>query len=361
MRLPLTPPYPPMEAQLVARLPAGQEWQYEPKWDGFRCLAFRDGGEVQLQSKSGQPLARYFPELVEGLRSLPAPRFVLDGEIVIPVGGSLSFDTLLLRIHPAESRVRRLAREHPASLVLFDLLATPEGARLTDEPLRRRRAALEAFVRDRVPPGPMFRLSPVASSRDEAERWLQEAGGAVDGVVAKRRDLPYLAGERTGMQKVKRVRTADCVVGGFRYASRSRVVGSLLLGLYDEKGLLHHVGFTSGFTMQARRELLAKLRPLRGGAGFTGRAPGGPSRWNPEGSGEWEPLRPELVVEVAYDHFTEGRFRHGTRFLRFRPEKAPKQCRLTQVASESRVTFLRLLKAPSASSAPRRAAGGSRR
>ncbi len=216
MSLPLNPPYSPMEAQLVECLPTGDAWQYEPKWDGFRCLAFRDGDRVSLQSKSGQPLARYFPELVQGFSALrPAP-FILDGEIVVPVNGRLSFDDLLQRIHPAASRVQRLARKHPATFIVFDLLLDPHGRLLTDAPLHTRRTALEAFVASAFPPGPMVRLSPVARNITEASRWLSQAGGAVDGVVAKRKDLPYRSGKRDGMQKVKRVRTADCVVGGFR-------------------------------------------------------------------------------------------------------------------------------------------------
>jgi ATP-dependent DNA ligase len=350
MSLPLAPPYPPMEAQLVERLPEGNDWQYEPKWDGFRCLVFRDGGTVWLQSKSGQPLARYFPELVEGAARLHPTQFVLDGEIVVPVEGKLSFDDLLQRIHPAASRVQRLAREHPATVVAFDLLLTPEGRLLTPAPLRERRRALETFAVSAFSAGPMFRLSPVARDLAEARRWLEGAGGAVDGVIAKRTDLPYRSGDRSGMQKVKRIRTADCVVAGFRYAAAARVVGSLLLGLYGEDGLLHHVGFTSGFNQQARRTLLTKLRPLLGGPGFTGRTPGGPSRWNPAGAAEFEPLTPRLVVEVGYDHFTGGRFRHGTRLLRWRPDKAPAQCTLAQVEAESRVPFLHLLEA-----APQRA------
>ncbi len=342
MTLPLHPPYPPMEAQLVDRLPEGNGWQYEPKWDGFRCLVFRDGDSVDLQSKAGQPLARYFPELVQGVKTLRPAQWVVDGEIVVPVDGALSFDDLLQRIHPAASRVQRLAREHPATLVVFDLLVGPDGRLLTEEPLRARRKALESFA-SAFPPGPMFRLSPVAHNLEEATRWLDQAGGAVDGVVAKRKDLPYRSGERDGMEKIKHLRTADCVVGGFRYAAGSRVVGSLLLGLYGGDGLLHHVGFTSGLTQEMRKSLLATLRPLMGGEGFTGRAPGGPSRWNPNGPREFEPLAPRLVVEVAYDHFTGGRFRHGTRLLRWRPDKAPEQCTLAQVEAESRVRFLRLL------------------
>lgn len=339
MTLPLTPPYPPMEAELVERIPNGAGWQYEPKWDGFRCLVFRDGPRVELQSKAGQPLGRYFPELLEALAALPARQFILDGEIVVPLDGALSFDDLLQRIHPAESRVRRLARERPGMLIAFDLLATPRGRLLTGLPLAERRAALEAFAREQFPAGGRVVLSRATRDRSAAEAWLRGAGGAVDGVLAKRLDAGYLSGERSGMQKVKRVRTADCVVGGFRYATAGRTLGSLLLGLYDEAGLLHHVGFAASFSRAQREDVLPRLLPLAKGPGFTGRAPGGPSRWNPKGGAEWEPLRPTLVVEVRYSHFTGGRFRHGTHFLRWRPDKPPRQCTLAQVEAESRISL----------------------
>jgi ATP-dependent DNA ligase len=324
-----------MEAELVATLPDGAGWQYEPKWDGFRCLAFRDGDAVHLQSKSGQALARYFPELVDAVQALAPRRFVLDGEIVVPVDGRPSFDDLLQRIHPAESRVRRLARERPATLIAFDLLAAPRAERLAEAPLAARREALERFAAEHFRADGRIVLSRVTRERTQAGRWLRGASGAVDGVVAKRLDLPYLSGVRSGMQKVKRLRTAECVVGGFRYAARGRTLGSLLLGLYGEDGLLHHVGFAASFTQAQRREMLSRVRPLVQAPGFTGRAPGGPSRWNPEGASEWEPLRPVLVAEVRYDHFTGGRFRHGTRFLRWRPDKAPRQCTLAQVEAEA--------------------------
>jgi ATP-dependent DNA ligase len=336
MSLPLAPPYAPMEARLVDEIPSGPGWQYEPKWDGFRCLAFRDGDRIDLQSKNGQPLARYFPEVVEHLRALPARSFVLDGEIVIPVGGRLSFDDLLQRIHPAASRIERLSRERPAVLIVFDLLVDPAGRALVEESLRERRRRLEVFAGKALTGRDDIRLSPATEDTAQARAWLDLAGGTLDGIVAKRLDLPYQTGERTGMQKVKRRRTVDCVVGGFRYASGSRVVGSLLLGLYDADGLLHHVGFTSGFPAADRAALLAKLTPLIKPPGFTGRAPGGPSRWSTERSAEWQPLAPKLVVEVSYDHFTGDRFRHATRFLRWRPDKAPRQCTLDQVAVSTR-------------------------
>ena len=320
-----------MEAELVAELPVGPSWQYEPKWDGFRCLAFRDGDRVELQSKSGQPLARYFPEVVEAVKALQPARFVLDGELVIAVDGQLSFDDLLQRIHPAASRVQKLSTERPAVLVAFDLLADESGRSLVDQPLAERRRLLEAFAARWLGKRVDIQLSPATLDAAVARSWLRESGAALDGVVAKRRDLPYQSGERTGMRKVKRLRTADCVVAGFRYAQRERLVGSLLLGLYDEAGLLHHVGFTSSLARAERRALLAKLLPLVKPPGFTGRAPGGPSRWSTDRSAEWEPLAPELVVEVQYDHFAGERFRHGTRLLRWRPDKAPRECRLDQV------------------------------
>jgi ATP-dependent DNA ligase len=354
--LPLRPPYAPMEARLVDEIPAGPGWQYEPKWDGFRCLAFRDGDRIELQSKSGQPLARYFPEVVEHLRSLPARSFVLDGEIVVPVDGRLSFDDLLQRIHPAASRIARLSQERPAVLIVFDLLVDAAGKSLVDRPLRDRRRMLETFATKTLAGRDDVRLSPATEDAAQARAWLDMAGGTLDGIVAKRLDLPYQTGERTGMQKVKRRRTVDCVVGGFRYATGARVVGSLLLGLYDAEGLLHHVGFTSGFATAERKALLTRLAPLRKPPGFTGRAPGGPSRWSTERSGEWEPLEPKLVVEVSYDHFTGDRFRHATRFLRWRPDKAPRQCTLEQVISSSR--------APDpldSASAPRPGSGGGSR
>jgi ATP-dependent DNA ligase len=359
--LPLRPPYPPMEARLVEEIPSGPGWQYEPKWDGFRCLAFRDGDRIELQSKNGQPLARYFPEVVAHLRAMPVRSFVLDGEIVVPVpgpvDGRLSFDDLLQRIHPAASRIERLSRERPAVLIVFDLLVDRTGRTLVDRPLRERRRRLEAFVGKALAGRDDIRLSPATEDAAQARAWLDMAGGTLDGIVAKRLDLPYQTGERTGMQKVKRRRTADCVVGGFRYASGSRVVGSLLLGLYDTDGLLHHVGFTSGFPATTRTALLAKLTPLVKAPGFTGRAPGGPSRWSTERSAEWEPLDPRLVVEVSYDHFTGDRFRHATRFLRWRPDKAPRQCTLEQVAVSSREPGL----PGSAAARPPGSGAGSRR
>ena len=332
MSLPLRRPYPPMEARSVDEVPAGPEWQYEPKWDGFRCLAFRDGEKVALQSKAGEPLERYFPEMVEALRAVSARRFVLDGEIVIPHGASVSFDDLLLRIHPAASRVKKLASETPGLLIVFDLLVDERGTSLVSKPLAERRRRLEAFAARYLAGHPSVALSPVSHERKVAMRWYGTTRGALDGVIAKRVDVPYRSGDRTGMQKIKRKKTADCVVGGFRYASKGKIVGSLLLGLYDDEKVLHHVGFTSSLSEAERRALTPKLEKLVKPPGFTGSAPGGPSRWSTERSTEWEPLAPKLVVEVEYDHVTGSRFRHGTRFVRWRPDKAPRQCTFEQIA-----------------------------
>jgi ATP-dependent DNA ligase len=327
-RLDVKPGIAPMEAKLVESLPEGEGWQYEPKWDGFRCLVFRDGGDVHLQSKSGRPLARYFPEVVETVLRMEADRFVLDGELVIPVGGQLSFEALQLRLHPAESRVKKLALETPARLMLFDLLFYRETSYLA-APLEMRRHSLELLHSGERREDVL--LSPYTTERDLAERWLSEVGETLDGVVAKRRDGAYQQGERA-MLKVKAMRSADCVVGGFRYGTNSREAGSLLLGLYDEEGKLHHVGFASTAGMSDRAKLTKRLESLVEPPGFTGDSPGGPSRWSTERTGEWEPLRPELVVEVRYDHVTGRRFRHGTRFLRWRPDKAPAQCTMEQLA-----------------------------
>lgn len=333
--LPIRTTFPPMEAQSSGEIPNGAEWQYEPKWDGFRCLAFRDGEHVELVSKAGKPLARYFPDVVASMREVTAQNFVLDGEIVVPLGKALSFDDLLMRIHPAESRVAKLAAETPATFIAFDLLVNARGVSLVDETLEARRPALESFVREHVPPGVAVRLSPATTNLRDVERWLKSLGGGLDGIIAKRVDLPYQSGNRHGMLKIKQTRTADCVVGGFRYASKGKLVGSLLLGLYED-GLLHHVGFTSNIPHGEKAALTKRLEALIEPPGFTGRAPGGPSRWSTERSGEWNPLAPKLVVEVGYDHFSGGRFRHGTSFHRWRPDKAPSQCTMAQVERESR-------------------------
>jgi ATP-dependent DNA ligase len=321
----------PMEARTAAELPAGPGWWFEPKWDGFRCLAFRDGETVILQAKSGKPLTRFFPEVAAGLAALREHRFALDGELLIADGAAFSFELLQMRLHPAESRIRKLAASHPATLALFDMLEDADGRDLRAEPLSRRRAALAAFLGRHE--SPRLTATPGTGDRREAQAWLD--GGKLEGVVAKRLDGAYLEGERA-MVKVKRARTADCVVGGFRYAqgpAEPPLVGSLLLGLYDDAGRLNHVGFTSGFAGIDRRALTNELEALRGGPGFTGDAPGGPSRWSDERSAAWTPVRPRMVVEVSFDHVSGGRFRHGTRLLRFRPDKAPEQCRLDQIGA----------------------------
>jgi ATP-dependent DNA ligase len=319
-----------MEARSVEEIPTGEEWQYEPKWDGFRCLAFRDGDKIFLQSKNGQPLARYFPDVVANVAKLPQQQFVLDGELVISIGGALSFDELQLRLHPAASRVQKLAAAHPAVYIVFDLLAENGKSHLKLN-LRERRKILEKFARSNLRSAKSIRLSPATTDYRVANDWFQKTGRDLDGIIAKRLDAPYASGERTAAFKIKQIRTADCVVGGFRYATGKHVIGSLLLGLYDDDGLLHHVGFISGFKASDRRALTEKFERLRKAPGFTGNAPGGPSRWSTERSAEWEPVSPEIVVEVAYDHFTGGRFRHGTRFLRWRPDKDPRQCTMGQV------------------------------
>ena len=326
----------PMEALLAAELPEGSGWQFEPKWDGFRCLARRTNAQVTLTSKSGKPLGRYFPDIVEMLGNLPAKEFLLDGELIIPVGDALSFDALQLRLHPAESRVRKLVSMHPAELILFDALQI-DGKDLKSKPLAERREALEKFFARNG--APRIHLSPMTLDRETAVKWLERSGGALDGVIAKQRGLEYRAGERA-MVKVKQQRTADCVVGGFRYSEKNKLVGSLLLGLYDDEGRLDHVGFTSAIPAREKPRLTKDLEKLIEPPGFTGSAPGGPSRWNSDRSMEWEPLRPELVLEVRYDQITGRRFRHGTGFVRWRPDKEPRTCTFEQLAPELRPSEL---------------------
>jgi ATP-dependent DNA ligase len=317
----------PMEAKLVDALPTEAGWQYEPKWDGFRAIASRLGGHVELRSKSGKSLARYFPEIVAALQDTACGDYVLDGELILPVDGVLSFDALQARLHPAESRIRRLSGETPAQLMLFDCLAM-DGRPLIDHPLADRRAALERFhAHDGTA---TLLLSPRAPDLPGAQAWLDASGGALDGVIAKPLDGTYRAGERA-MLKVKQHRTADCVVGGFRRVKDGSLVASLLLGLHDDAGLLNHVGFTSALAKQDRAELTETLEALIEPPGFTGKTPGGPSRWNGGKESEWFPLKPELVVEVSYDQVTSGRFRHGTGLVRWRPDKAPRQCRMEQL------------------------------
>jgi ATP-dependent DNA ligase len=329
-QVPLKPPLPPMEARSVEEIPAGTDWQYEPKWDGFRCIAFRDGQQVYLQSKNGQPLARYFPDVADAVAALPAKQFVLDGELAVPVNGALSFDELQLRLHPAASRVQKLAKAHPATYIIFDILAEHDRLYLKT-PLHERRQLLEDFARSNFTSAKNVRLSPATTDLHIATQWFKKTGGDLDGIIAKRLDAAYASGERTAAVKIKQIRSADCVVGGFRYATGARIIGSLLLGLYGDDDLLHHVGFTSAFTREQRRELTKKFEALRKPPGFTGNAPGGPSRWSTERTGEWEPVAPKIVVEVAYDHFTGGRFRHGTKILRWRSDKDPRQCTMDQV------------------------------
>jgi ATP-dependent DNA ligase len=315
-----------MEARSADHLPTGPGWWYEPKWDGFRCLTFRQGPAVVLQAKSGKPLTRYFPEVVAALAAIPEEGFALDGELLVPVGDGFSFEALQMRLHPAESRIRRLAAETPAVLAVFDMLQTPQGADLRDAPLAERRAALARFINRHG--GSRLILTQGVEDAAQAQAWLDE--GKLEGVIAKRLDAPYAEGERA-MIKVKRQRTADCVIGGFRYAREGPLVGSLLLGLYDDAGLLNHVGFTSGLATADKPDLTRRLEALAGGVGFTGDAPGGPSRWSDERSSQWTPVSPEIVVEVSFDHVSGGRFRHGTRLVRFRPDKAPGQCRMEQI------------------------------
>jgi ATP-dependent DNA ligase len=321
-------PIAPMEALLAEELPDGPGWQFEPKWDGFRCIAVRSGGDVQLWSKSGKPLARYFPEVAAMVGCLKAREFILDGELLIVGGGIVSFEALQLRLHPAESRVRKLAAATPAMMMAFDLLALGK-AMLGSKPLSQRRAALEKMLTAEREAD--LQLSPATRDRDEALGWLERTGGALDGVIAKRLDLPYRPGERA-MVKVKQRRTADCVVGGFRYAAKGGEVGSLLLGLYDGAGLLNHVGYTSSITAKDRAGWTRELEALVEPPGFTGSAPGGPSRWATERSTKWQPLKSAIVVEVLYDQVTAGRFRHGTKLLRRRPDKSPRQCTMAQLA-----------------------------
>jgi ATP-dependent DNA ligase len=326
----------PMEARSAETLPNEPgEWQFEPKWDGFRCLAFKEGGDVELKGKSGTSLSRFFPEVVATLRDAPFERFVVDGELVIELNGRMTFDALQARLHPAASRIRRLSLEMPARLILFDMLMGPDGSPVGALPLTKRRGVLESFGDKAAIAGKLI-VTPCTRDLAKATQWLDDFDrDGRDGVVAKRLNEKYLSGERA-MIKVKRLRTADCVVGGFRYQSGSLEVGSLLLGLYNAQGLLDHVGFTSTIANDERPALTRKLHALQAQPGFTGRAPGGPSRWSTERTGEWKPLRPELVVEVRYDHVTSDRFRHGTKLLRFRPDKPPRQCSIDQIIAPPR-------------------------
>ena len=346
MRLPFDPPLKPMLSHAADALPTGEGWLFEPKWDGFRTLVFRDGAELFLQSRDERPMNRYFPELVGPLTTSLPERCVVDGEVVIVGDGGLDFEALLLRIHPAESRVTMLAEQSPASFVAWDLLAMDDDD-LRDAPLSERRRRLEKAFAKAKPP---VHLSPATRDRALAEDWFQRFEGAgLDGVMAKRLDEPYRPGERT-MIKVKHQRTADCVVAGFRWHKNGvgTMIGSLLLGLYDDAGTLHHVGVTAAFTNAVRKQLVEELAPLgenaldghpwRGWAEAEAEAnargqrlPGATSRWNRGKDLSWEPLRPERVCEVAYDHMQGTRFRHAAQFLRWRPDKRPEDCRYDQL------------------------------
>jgi ATP-dependent DNA ligase len=345
MNLPFPPPIAPMEAKHVARLPTGESWQYEPKWDGFRAVAFRDGKELSLSSRKELPFNRYFPEIVDAVQTLAEKRLVLDGEIVVftPDGKGLDFDALLQRIHPAESRVRRLAKETPASFIAFDLLARKDRD-YRPRPLRERRATLEDVMKAAAPP---LHLSPRTQDLRLATKWLEAfVVQGLDGVVAKHLESLYRSGERE-MLKVKRERTADCVVLGFRWAKdlTGEAVGSLLLGLYGPDGELWQVGFSSGFTQAARRELVKKLHPYS--EGTSPEPPPGQammSRWAQGKDLSYERLRPELVVEVAFDQVTGHRIRHGSRFVRWRPDKPPELCTFEQLVQPPNVDLRKLLR-----------------
>lgn len=327
--LPLRPPIEPMETRQVASIPLGADWSYEPKWDGFRCVAFRSGDDVELESKSGQSLTRYFPEIVAALKQLKARRFVVDGEVYVESGAGFDFDALLQRIHPAASRVQRLSQETPARYAVFDLLVDADGKSRFGSPLRQRREELEAFARRYFGKNVTIGISPATTDAAAARAWLAGDAARLDGVVAKRLDAAYDFGGRDAVVKIKRRYTADCVVGGFR-TSPAGDIASLLLGLYGDDGKLDHVGFVGSMTADERRRAAELLRPLAGGSGFSGNAPGGPSRWR-KGEVPWTPVDPKIVVEVSFDHVTARRFRHAARLLRWRPDKAPKQCTIEQL------------------------------
>ena len=317
MSLPLAPPIKPQLARSAKELPEGEQWRYEPKWDGFRTIVFRDGDEIHLQSRNGRPMNRYFPEVVEQFRELPAERVVLDGEMIVVVDGIQEFDLLGQRIHPAESRVRMLAERWPAAFVAFDVLAVGDEV-LMDLPYEERRARLEPLIE------PPIQLTPMVPDTDGAAGWLT---GNSEGVIAKLADSAYTPGERTAMRKIKRVRTADAVVQAFRFGKEEGTVGSLILGLYNDEDELHVVGHTSGFKAKEKRELIDKLEPYR----TYERGAGEASRWKSDEELVWEGLRPELVVEIAFDHITGNRIRHGAKFVRWRPDKEPKECRMEQL------------------------------
>ncbi len=343
MDLPVMPPVRPMLAKSTPSLPREPGLSYEPKWDGFRCIVFRDGDEIELGSRNDRPLTRYFPELAELLKAALPPRCVVDGEIVVVTDQGLDFDTLQQRLHPAASRVNKLAAETPASFVAFDLLALGDRD-LTTEPFAQRRRELESLLD--AAPG-RIHLTPITQDPDVAQDWFTRFEGAgFDGVMAKSDELTYLQDKRV-MLKIKHERTADCVVAGYRMHKDGEGVGSLLLGLFDDEGNLHHVGVASSFTTARRRELLGELAPLRENAlddhpwrnwadavaqaNADGKMPGGVSRWSGGKDLSWEPLRPELVAEVRYEHVQSGRFRHGGRLARFRADRTPESCTYAQL------------------------------
>ena len=329
-----------MEALSVDEVPAGPQWQYEPKWDGFRCLVFRDGNSIELQSKSGKPLTRYFPDVVEAVKALGAKRFVLDGEIVVPEGKVFSFDALLQRIHPAASRIKKLSEETPALLIVFDLLADGGGV-LVDDVLPVRRKRLEAFAKKYF--SKSVRLSPATTKLAEARKWLTQVGATLDGIIAKRRDVPYSPATATACRRSRTTARPTAWSAASATTRASRWSARCCSGSTTATGKLNHVGFTSNIPREDKPALTKKLEKLIGPPGFTGAAPGGPSRWSTARSAEWQPLKPKLVVEVSYDHFSGDRFRHGTSLMRWRPDKSPKQCTMDQVA-QKKADLMKLLK-----------------
>jgi ATP-dependent DNA ligase len=321
MTLPLEPPIKPQLARPAKQLPEGDEWRYEPKWDGFRTLIFRDGDGVHLQSRNGKPMNRYFPEIPAQITALADERIVLDGELMVIVDGIQEFDLLGQRIHPAASRVQMLAEKWPAIFMAFDVLAIGDEE-LLDLPFDERRKLLEQAVPGDDPEA--ARLTPMTASRDGAGVWLT---GHSEGVIAKQGGAAYQPGERTGMYKIKRIRTADVVVAAFRFGKEAGTVGSLILGLYDDDDQLHVIGHTSGFTAKQKRELIDILEPHR----TYEQGAGEPSRWKSDEELVWQGLRPELVCEIAFDHITGHRIRHGAKFQRWRPDKEPAECRMEQL------------------------------
>lgn len=325
----MKPPIEPMEARSAEAIPKGDAWLYEPKWDGFRCIAFRDGDSVALQSKSGQPLERYFPEIVDALKNVGVKQFILDGELAIELDGRLDFDALLQRIHPAASRVKKLAVETPARYYIFDVLSNPDDDAAYTLPLEDRRKILDAFAAKYLKREESIQLSPITRDYARAEEWLRGGMAWFDGVIAKKASAPYRFGERDAVVKIKRLYTADCVVGGFRLAKDGKTIASLLLGLYEDE-LLHLVGFVGSMAADERERAGKLLKGIVEGPGFTGAQPGGESRWGSRET-EWHPVAPKIVVEVNFDHVTKRRFRHGARFVRWRPDKDPRQCTMDQL------------------------------